>query len=93
MKCLRCGYCCIHYCVVIVDDPEKGLREDNVLFHGTSEVPEKCKHLLGDKPGEYSCALHDKKWYKRTPCFAHGQIEEHKDDPCRMGDYILNKKG
>jgi len=72
--------------VVIVDDPDKGIKEGNLIClqgDGTS-----CKHLLGNKPGEYSCALHNKKWYKKTPCFSHGQIEQ-RNSPCRMGEYIL----
>jgi hypothetical protein len=47
-----------------------------------------CKHLLGDKPGEHACALHDKPWYSETPCYQHGQIET-TDSPCRMGEYQL----
>ena len=74
--------------VVIVDDPAKGIREDNLIFHEGDGTP--CKHLRGTKPGEYSCALHDKKWYKKTPCFSHGQIEAG-NTPCRMGEYILKR--
>lgn len=73
--------------VVIVDDPTKGIREDNLAYHKGQGIP--CKHLIGSKPGEYSCAIHDKPWYKKTPCFSHGQIERSKDSPCRMGEYIL----
>jgi len=38
--------------------------------------------------GEYSCALHDKPWYKKTPCYAHSQLE-HKESNCRLGEYLL----
>ena len=72
--------------VMIVDDPAKGIVDDNLIFHDGMEQP--CKHLKGDKPGEYSCALHDEKWYKETPCFSHGQIERGNTN-CRMGEYIL----
>lgn len=96
MICLRCGYCCIKYMVVIVDDPDKGIVEnrhgiisdDNLLIH---EGDGPCKHLEGNKPGEYSCKVHDRKWYKKTPCFSHGQIEENENCECRLGRYILNK--
>lgn len=91
MICLRCGYCCLTSCVIIVDDPEKGIQEDNNLILQNG-LEKRCKHLRGDSSGEYSCAIHDKTWYKETPCFSHGQIESSTDTPCRMGVYILNKK-
>jgi len=75
--------------VMIVDDPEKGLAEDNIIAH-MGNGP--CKHLLGDKAGEYSCAIHNKKWFKNTPCFSHGQIEATSDDLCRIGEYHLKRK-
>ena len=87
MKCLRCGYCCHKYVVMIVDDPEKGITEGNMIAH-MGDGP--CKHLEGNKPGEYSCKLHNKKWYKETPCFNHGQIESSPTDECRLGRYILD---
>jgi hypothetical protein len=95
VKCLRCGNCCTHYLVVIVDEPEKGLSEDNVICHDpdltnhTNGVP--CKHLRGDKPGEYSCFVHNHPWYNETPCFDFGQVESSPDRVCRMGEYILGK--
>lgn len=88
MICLRCGYCCKNYDVIIVDKPELGIVENN-LIHKPSGMP--CKHLLGDKPGEYSCAIHDFSWYKETPCYSHGQIEQ-KNSNCRIGEYALNLK-
>jgi len=90
MICQRCGYCCLTSWVFIVDDPTKGIKEGNLIEQdGRSS---RCKHLIGDKPGEYSCAVHNEKWYKKTPCFSHGQIEQSKDTPCRMGEYILKKQ-
>lgn len=86
MICLRCGYCCKKYAVIIVDDPDKGIREDNLIpYMGDS----RCKHLVGDKPGEYSCTIHDKPWYKETPCFDFGQIESDPGFPCRIGVKVL----
>lgn len=90
MKCLRCGYCCIHYMVVIVDDPEKGIQEDNVKAIGMNG-PERCKHLRGDKPGEFSCEIHDYDWYVETPCYQHTQIGKD-DEPCRIGQAVLSGK-
>lgn len=89
MVCLRCGYCCINYDVIIVDDPAKGPAEGN-LKHKPSR--QRCQHLLGDGLGNYSCAIHDEPWYPETPCFRHGQIEKSADTPCRMGAYLLQKQ-
>ena len=89
MICLRCGYCCKNYAVVIVDDPAKGIREDNLILH--EGLGSSCKHLQGNKPGEYSCALHEYTWYKETPCSQHEQIER-ENSPCRMGEYILKNR-
>jgi len=79
----------MNLCVVIVDDPDKGARRDNLKYH---EGKGRCQHLRGDKPGEYSCAIHDRKWYKFTPCFAHGQVERSPEDECRMGAYLMKGK-
>ena len=88
MICLRCGHCCKAYMVVIVDDPEKGIDEDNLICNDGSN---QCKHLQGNSPGKYSCAIHDMSWYKKTPCFQHGQIEQSPNDPCRLGEFMLKR--
>jgi hypothetical protein len=88
MICLRCGYCCKNYCVVIIDDPKKGISQDNMIVLNGDGTP--CKHLIEDNEG-CSCALHDYPWYKDTPCFAHGQIERGNTN-CRLGEFILENK-
>ena len=88
MICLHCGHCCRNYVVVIISDPAKGLDENNLEVH---EGDGPCKHLLGDTPGEYMCAIHHYDWYKDTPCFAHTQIEATDQMPCRIGFYKLKK--
>jgi len=90
MICLRCGYCCQNCCVVIVDDPTKGIEEDNLIVHEGHNTP--CKHLNGDKLGEYSCAIHNEPWYNETPCYKYSQIEQDDKDECRMGRYLLDKE-
>lgn len=90
MKCLRCGHCCHNYFVIIVDNPEKGIEEGNLILHEGNGQP--CKHLLGDKPGNYTCSIHNKPYYKETPCYKHTQIERSVDEECRIGRYILNNK-
>ena len=91
MHCLRCGHCCKTSLVVIVVDPDRGPKRDNL--RAVNLLEEGCPHLRGEKAGEYSCAIHNKPWYKRTPCYAHGQIETKKSSPCRMGEYLLKKGG
>jgi hypothetical protein len=88
MICLRYGYCCKNYLVSIVNDPDKGVEEGNIIVHLGDGKP--CKHLAGDKPGEYSCAIHDRLYYGKTPCSEFTQVEQSNSN-CRMGEYILNK--
>lgn len=88
MICVRCGYCCYHYAVVIVDDPIKSIVKDNLRI---KESGVRCPHLRGNTSGEYSCAIHDEPWYEDTPCASHGQIEHSSDDVCRLGNYVLKQ--
>lgn len=88
MKCLRCGYCCIHYEVIIIADPAKPLSADNIQAKPSGQ---RCPHLVGNAAGSYSCAVHDHPDYEQTPCFDFTQVEASPDDPCRMGVYILKR--
>jgi len=87
--CLRCGYCCKYLSVVVVVDPERGLIEDNLLFHKGNG--KRCKHLEGNKPGKYRCKVHDCPWYVDSPCSRHGQLEKGNSN-CRIGEAILAGK-
>jgi hypothetical protein len=93
MKCLRCGYCCIKYMVVIVNNPDLGVVPGNLIAHPGGKP---CKHLLCPQPvegplaGRYACAIHHKPWYKETPCYEFGQVERSPDEPCRIGTAVLN---
>lgn len=89
MKCLRCGYCCTNYIVVIVVDPKKGIQRDNLQAIDLSK--EKCPHLDKDKSNKYMCRVHNESWYKDTPCYQYEQIGN-KDSNCRIGEYILGNK-
>lgn len=90
MICLRCGYCCIKYNVVIVDDSKIGITgtEENLVC---KESDQRCQHMEGNEPGKCSCRIHDEEWYQETPCFAHTQIE-HGNTKCRIGEGVLNGK-
>lgn len=71
----------------IVDEPAKGYEEGNIVEH--SGLGRKCKHLRGDRPGEYSCAVHEYPWYKETPCYRHGL--KNGDGECRFGTQIMKR--
>lgn len=90
MICLQCGYCCKNYFVPIVDNPNKGLDENNLIMHTGDGTP--CKHLTGNEPGKYSCSIHHYSWYKETPCFSHTQVEN-KNCDCRIGRHIIDNLG
>ena len=89
MKCLRCGSCCVMLDVIIVDDPELGIKEDNLKHKPSGE---RCQHLLGNVFGEMSCSIHDRPWYDETPCASHGQVESKVTNDCRTGAYVLALK-
>lgn len=86
MKCVRCGYCCFQYVVVVIRDINKPLSEKNVMIKHTGD---RCPYLEGRKPGKYSCRNHGHRRYKNSPCDQHSQIER-RDSPCRMGKYVLS---
>ena len=85
MKCLRCGYCCLQYDVMILVDPDLGQVEGNVVHKPTGE---RCRHLSGSAPGDYSCTIHNHPAYQGTPCSEFTQVGK-PDADCRMGAYIL----
>ena len=87
MICLQCGHCCIFYEVIIIDNPELGIVKGNLIEKPTGI---RCKHLEGDNPGQYSCAVHDYDWYQETPCYQFAQIET-KNSNCRVGEYSLKR--
>jgi len=74
---------------MIVGDPKLGIREGNIIHHNGLGNP--CKHLKQISEFKYKCAIHKYKWYKKTPCYQHGQIERSKNDLCRMGEFVLKK--
>jgi len=73
--------------IPIVNDPEKEINEANLLCLDGSQ---RCPHLKGTKPGEYSCSIHHYDWFKETPCGQYGQIEQ-RDSDCRTGSYKLKR--
>jgi hypothetical protein len=66
--CVRCGYCCFLPWRLIVVNPDKGLSLSNWVCEKNCD---KCRYLSGEIPGEMSCDVHDRDWYKHTPCAKH----------------------
>ena len=80
---------------VMIISPEISDREDIDLEESMEFIIHKpsgedCPHLIWD--GHISrCSVHDKKWFKGTPCYKFTQIERG-DTDCRMGKYRLCEK-
>ena len=97
MKCLRCGYCCVSYDVIVPlkAAPENPNEWDNGMEEYAKHKPtgEACWNLIYDiETREASCLIHDEDFFADSPCDQFGQIERKKTDVCRMGEYILNRK-
>lgn len=90
MICLRCGYCCVHFSVVLPDGSYKPSGEE-------------CKFLIR-KYGMAICKIYGKDWsindngtiikgtWEETPCGQFTQIEKTNLDLCRLGSYTLQEK-
>src|SRR6056297_3377445 len=96
MKCLHCGYCCLLYDVIIINpefeseqlDIENEDIKTDVMFQNKPSY-QKCPYLvLTDN--KFYCSIHERKWYKKTPCFSHSQIESENSN-CRIGEYVKTK--
>lgn len=85
-NCLRCGYCCVAYDVILPDGTYKkgGTICPNLSFNEEGA----CCSIHGQKLALiYNGKKHYHSW-KNTPCGQHGQIG---DGDCRMGKYLLDK--
>lgn len=95
MKCVRCGYCCYQYDVIIIKPefcvPEFKMSEVKEFMVMHKKSGEKCPHLYFD--GDIAvCKLHNFKWYKQTPCYTHNtEINNHLD--CLLGTKVMNLGG
>ena len=61
MNCEKCGYCCIHYDIILPIDPVKGIVEGNMTQKNAGEY---C-HFMND---DGTCSVHELDWYKETSC-------------------------
>ena len=93
MKCLRCGYCCIKYDVIIIDPKyiNTELNFEDISIQEKLMIKKSntwCPHLEENNKHTFNCKVHNKPWYNMTPCFEFGQIEQSKLDKCRTGNYV-----
>lgn len=98
MICLRCGYCCYFYDVIIIkpeaislvteqffDDPS---CMDHLIHKPSGEL---CPHFDFDtQSGVAICKIHDLWWFEGTPCGQFSQIGP-PSSPCRTGVNIRQK--
>ena len=90
MICQRCGYCCVHLDVNIVDpravlpgvDIDPGKRDVWVL----KPKGQRCPHL-SFQGGLAVCAIHVMPCYKGSPCDQFEQLGR-EDDLCVLGAYF-----
>lgn len=94
MKCLRCGYCCTPYDVIVPlkdlpDDYYDNLESYNLEDYAKHKpAGEKCWNLSFDESGKAVCLIHEEEFYVDCPCDQFGQIERG-NTYCRMGEYQL----
>ncbi|MDD1726558.1 MAG: hypothetical protein LUQ08_01895 [Methanothrix sp.] len=100
MICLRCGGCCLHLDILVVNPNH--IREDgsidsinpaSMIFKPSGK---KCPHLVfqADPAGEKAvCSIHHLPCYQGTPCQQFEQMGP-EDDICIMRGYFkkINKK-
>ena len=80
MKCLRCSYCCVAYDVIVpISKTKYSYKPHN----------QRCWNLEFNSDGT-TCKIHHEKFYKKSPCESHTQIES-VDTDCRMGVYCLGE--
>ena len=88
MICLRCGYCCLMYDVIIVNDINKPIDENNCEHKPNNK---RCPHLVGNEIGKLSCGIHEFNQKNNTPCAQYSQVED-RNTNCRTGNYLTTKQ-
>jgi len=90
MICLRCGYCCTHLDVAVVNPGSIGpdgtvdpKDSDVVIFKPAGE---KCPHLVCSEKNA-TCTIHHLPCYAGTPCEQFEQFGP-EDSVCMMGGYF-----
>jgi hypothetical protein len=75
--------------VIDPDLPNPFVRDNLRAFDQNNE---RCPHLRGENPGEYSCAIYDRPWFKDTPCGQFTQFERDDLEECRIGKGVMKGK-
>ncbi len=87
--CLRCGQCCIVSLVAIIKpeciDDVLDFESETILDKIMHKPDGPCPHLEWND-NKAICKIHDKPWYKKTPCYSHNQIPD--NTKCRTGLYF-----
>lgn len=86
MICLRCGYCCVEYMVILPDGQYKPSGVE-------------CPNLDWDEEGKARCTIYGQSFFiayetvkwEDTPCGQYSQIEATPQDKCRMGAHLLGQ--
>jgi len=97
MICLRCGYCCFYFVVIVKPESVKeDLEVDNLCEEDLIGLDSstKCPHLSWDKITDNAvCAIHHHNWFEDTPCGRHNQeVETSKSEFCRIGKHMRDDK-
>ncbi len=94
MICLRCGFCCNHLDVMIINP--RSIRPDGTIDPGDQNSMigkpngRKCPHLA--YLGEVAvCTIHDLSCYRGTPCDRFDQFGP-EDTVCVLGGYFKSSE-
>jgi Fe-S-cluster containining protein len=94
MICQRCGFCCNHLDVMIINP--RSIRSDGTIDSEdrnsliSKPEGEKCPHLAYS--GEVAvCTIHDLPCYRGTPCDLFDQFGP-EDGPCILGGYFKSSR-
>ncbi len=96
MICLRCGFCCIPYMMPIPTNPDNKYGKDYPQVDADIKTTKDkfcfflCPYMIiHDQDNlKCSCQIHEKEWFKYTPCGRWTQLENN-NDPCRLGQLVL----
>lgn len=80
--CVRCGYCCIRYDVIV---PLPSTKK-NIVVGAYKPSGERCWNLIYEND-KATCKIHDTKLYKGCPCFDY--VNDHREEECRIGVFMI----
>ncbi len=90
MICMRCGQCCFHLDIFIINPrsilPDGTINPDDPEAMIFKPARQRCPHLSVDRD-KTSCTIHHLPCYRGTPCEQFEQIGL-ADDVCMMSGYF-----